>query len=291
MKSIVIPKGYNYIGVFLTLDCNYKCSYCINDYSTLNKNRRHLSCEEWIKALNRIKGNVPVTLQGGEPSLYADFIYIINNLKPELDIDILTNLQFDIDEFIKAVNPNRIKRNSPYASIRVSFHPEAMNLKKTLTDVCKLLDKGYSVGIWGLLHPAHKSEIMLAKEKSEALGIDFRTKEFLGFYKGKLYGTYRYESACNGRELLKCECRTTELLIAPDGHIYQCHSYLYNGYDSIGHILDDDFQVEYKYRPCNRFGQCNPCDIKIKTNRFQEYGHTSVSIKNIQTQCVNSKIS
>lgn len=288
---LLMPSEYNYIGAFITLACNYNCSYCINNYNALEKSRGYLTGKEWVQALNHIEGNIPITLQGGEPSLHPDFIYIINNLKPEIDIDILTNLQFDIDEFIKKVDPNRVKRDAPYASIRVSFHPEVMDLEKTLSDVRKLLNEGYSVGIWGLLHPAYIEQIMLVKEKSEALGIDFRTKEFLGFYEGKLYGTYRHESACNGKELLKCECRTKELLIAPDGYIYQCHSYLYNGYEPIGHMLDKDFQVKHIYRHCNKFGQCNPCDTKIKTNRFQIHGHTSVSIKNIQTQCVNSKIS
>ena len=32
-------------------------------------------------------------------------------------------------------------------------------------------------------------------------------------------------------------------------------------------------------RPCDVYGHCNPCDIKVKTNRFQEFGHTSVQIE------------
>ena len=288
MRPILIPSEYNYIGVFLTLACNYKCSYCINNYGPLENESGRLTGEQWVQALDRIKGEVPITLQGGEPSLHPDFICIINNLKPELNIDILTNLQFDIDEFMRKVDPNRVKRDAPYASIRVSFHPEVMDLEETLSKVHRLLSKGYSIGIWGVAHPAHLNEIMLAKEKAEAVGIDFRMKEFLGFYKGKLYGTYRYEAESNSNKPLKCECRTTELLIAPDGYVYQCHSHLYKKYKTIGNILDDAFQVEYKYRPCNKFGQCNPCDIKVKTDRFQIYGHTSVSIKNVEKTPHNS---
>ncbi len=279
MKSLTIPREYNYIGVFLTMDCNYRCSYCINQHSGLKNNRKHLSGKEWVRALNRIQGHLPVTLQGGEPSLHPDFIPIINNLKPELDIDILTNLQFDIAEFSKNISPDRVKRNAPYASIRVSYHPQVMDLERIVGDVRRLLDKGYSAGMWGLLHPECKDAVMSAKEKAQSLGIDFRTKEFLGFYQDKLYGTYQYESACNGQRRLQCECRTTELLIAPDGGIYKCHSDLYHDHKPIGNILDADLRIEYKFRPCDRFGQCNPCDVKVKTNRFQEYGHTSVAIK------------
>ena len=30
---IQIGDGFNYIGVFLTFRCNYRCSYCINKHS------------------------------------------------------------------------------------------------------------------------------------------------------------------------------------------------------------------------------------------------------------------
>jgi len=32
-------------------------------------------------------------------------------------------------------------------------------------------------------------------------------------------------------------------------------------------------------RPCDALGLCNPCDINVKTNRFQQFGHTSVDIR------------
>ena len=48
---------------------------------------------------------------------------------------------------------------------------------------------------------------------------------------------------------------------------------------AIGHILDESFVIEDIFRPCRAFGLCNPCDIKVKTNRFQQYGHTSVEIE------------
>ncbi|WP_169703631.1 hypothetical protein [Candidatus Kuenenia stuttgartiensis] len=59
--------------------------------------------------------------------------------------------------------------------------------------VLKLQDNGFSIGIWGVTHPAQETEILKAKEYCISLGIDFRTKEFLGEHDGKMYGTYRYE--------------------------------------------------------------------------------------------------
>jgi len=283
MKEIVIPKTYNYIAAFLTLKCNYRCSYCINYFGSSNFNGKSISGKEWIKALNRItpRNDLPITLQGGEPSLHKDFIYIINNLKPELKLDMPTNIQFDVDEFIRAVKPERFKRNAPYASIRVSFHPEVMRLDKTLAKVLKMRDAGFSIGIWGVTHPVYKDIILRAQDKAKAIGIDFRTKEFLGDYENSLFGTYKYEMAVNRKFKKTCLCKTTEFIVGPTGDIYRCHSDLYEDRKSMESILDPEFQLQDVFRPCNQFGHCNPCDVKIKTNRLQEFGHTSVEIKDI----------
>lgn len=281
MKRIVIPADYNYIAVFLTFACNLRCSYCINNFEQDTAKRGALSGQDWVKGLNRIdsRSDLPVTLQGGEPSLHPDFIYIINNLNPGLSIDILTNLQFDIDNFISKVDPVRFRRDSPYASIRVSYHPEQMDLDEIIKKTLRMLDAGFSIGIWGIMHPKYEKIILEAQDKCCKLGIDFRTKEFLGEFEGRLYGTYKYTAACNKEFNKKVKCRTTELLIGSEGGIYRCHSDLYAGAGPIGHILDSQFQIEDKFRDCDRFGHCNPCDIKVKTNRFQEYGHTSVEVK------------
>lgn len=281
MKSIIIPDTYNYIASFLTFSCNYHCRYCINYFG---KNKfamgKILSGEKWVKGLNRIisRKDLPITLQGGEPSLHPNFIYIINNIKPELNIDILTNLQFDVENFIKKVDPNRIKRKSLYPSIRVSFHLEQMNLGRLITKTLKMIDAGFSIGIWGVIHPKYEREILIAKEKCIKLKIDFRIKEFLGEYNGKLYGTYKYPDAFNKKPQKKVKCKTTELIIGTNGNIYRCHSDLYEGRKPIGNILDEQFIIENKFIECNYFGYCNPCDIKVKTNRFQKFGHTSVEI-------------
>jgi len=281
MKEIIIPSTYNYVAAFLTLYCNYHCSYCLNYFGEFKVSYKHLSGEEWVRGLNRITAsdNLPITLQGGEPTLHKDFIYIINHLKPELNIDILTNLQLDVDEFIERVNPARLKRNASYASIRVSFHPEVMNLEETINKTLKMLNAGFSIAIWGVLHPRYEEVILKAKFLCEKYGIDFRTKEFLGRYNGKLYGTYKYPEACEGKATKDVLCKTTELIIGPDGRIYRCHSDLYENRLPIGHILDEGFSIIDEYRLCRFFSYCNPCDIKIKTDRFQQYGHTSVAIK------------
>ncbi len=281
LPEIEIPARYNYIAVFLFMGCNLNCSYCINKYEEGKYLRQIMSGDDWVRALNRIKSrpDLPATLEGGEPSLHPDFIYIINNVREDLKLDILTNLQFDVDEFIKKVKPERINREAPYAPIRVSYHPEQMELEPLIKKVLKMQEAGFRIGVYGILHPYWKDHILKAQEKCLKLGIDFRTKEFLGEYQGKIYGTYKYPDAITKTHRKRVLCRTTELIIGPTGHIYRCHSDFYERRTPIGHILDPEFQIEDIYRECTWYGHCNPCDIKIKTNRFQIYGHTSVDIK------------
>jgi len=293
LPELKLPERYNYIAAFLTLGCNLKCPYCINWLSAKSAAERHMPAADWIAGLNRLRsrGDLPVTLQGGEPTLHAGFYEIVSGLRSDLNIDVLTNIQFDVDEFMARVPPERLRRDAPYASIRVSYHPPMMALAGTKAKVLRLLEKGYSVGIWAVRHPSNIEQIEHAGDECAKAGIDFRFKEFLGYHDGKLHGQYKYPDAVGpeqadpdgrrnpGPRRRKVRCRTSELIIGPAGGVYRCHSDLYNGREPIGHLLDPAFVIEDVFRPCGAYGTCNPCDIKVKTNRFQQFGHTSVEIE------------
>jgi len=142
LKKLYLPDSYNYIACFITLDCNLNCEYCINWFSGCNNHKRPIiSGKEWVKGLNRLisRSDLPMTLQGGEPSMHPDFIWIINNIRSDLNIDILTNLSFDVDKFIKQIKPFRLNRESPYPSIRASYHFPHMNLGVFIEKVLKIL--------------------------------------------------------------------------------------------------------------------------------------------------------
>lgn len=284
LKTILIPENYNYIACFLTLDCNMRCSYCINTYGGRKEGKREIiSGEKWVKVLNRIDcvADLPITFQGGEPSLHPDFTWIINNIRKDLSIDILTNLTFDIDAFIKEIDPKRLSRGAVYPNIRVSYHPEHVDLDHLLKNALKMQSAGFSIGVYGILHPKFKDKVIKAQRICLKAGIDFRTKEFLGKYDNKLYGAYLYPEAIDSKKRASCFCRTTELIVGPNLDVFRCHSDLYNNLSPLVNLRNQNCKIDNKFRKCNKFGDCNPCDIKIKTNRFQEFGHTSVEIKDI----------
>lgn len=281
-NRISLPKEYNYVAAFLTLNCNFRCNYCINRPDKKLVTRQICSAADWISYLNRLDlpEDLPISLQGGEPSTHPEFFTILRGIREDLNIDILTNLSFDVERLAREIPPERFLRKAPYASIRVTYHPGQSNLEQTLDKIRFLVDRGYPVGLYSIRVPGHEKLIAKVTEKVIPLGIDYRTKEYLGYSRGQVWGTYHYQEGVFSERRKNCECRTSELLIAPDGSVFRCHRDLYMDENSIGSIYGPDFhQPSYEFRPCNKFGECNPCDLKKKTNRFQEEGHASVEIR------------
>lgn len=247
-----------------------------------------MSADNWIAAVNRLvlRDDLPLTLQGGEPTLHQGFFRIVNEVKPEIKMDLMTNLMFDVDAFIANVPVWRFTREAPYAAIRVSYHPGQNDIDDLVIKTVKLQEAGFRIGLYGIEHPDPKicRHILEVQKKCLKLGLDFRLKEFLGEYAGRMYGTFNYPDCVNAVGLKHCRCRTTELIADPAGYVYKCHADLYSGRNPIAHILDADFNEDIidEFRECACYGTCNPCDVKVKTNRFQVFGHTSVEIQDIR---------
>lgn len=281
--KIVLPADYNYVAAFLTFACQLRCPYCINHHGGDLVKGRRMSGQEWVEGLNRLSlpPDLPITLQGGEPTVHKDFVAIVNGIKPELNLNVLTNFEMPLEQWLYKIDPSRFTHNGLYAPIRISWHRGQHPLKELLERTLEAQRRGYKVGIWAVNHPEHKDEILRAQVTALNMGIDFRLKEFLGPHKGEVYGTFKYPQAVDSTDLRYCECTTSELLIAPDGAIYRCHSDLYAARIPIGHILSERNPLVGQWLPCSVYGKCNSCDIKVKHNRFQQTGHSSVSIRSI----------
>jgi hypothetical protein len=165
-----------------------------------------------------------------------------------------------------------------------------MNLENLINKVLKMEKAGFSIGVYGINHPEFSSQNAKADQLCSSLGIDFRIKDFLGEYKGKVYGDFKYPAAVGNKVKKSCLCKIPELIIGPDCSVYKCHHDLYRGYLPIGNLLDNSFKIENKFRKCFSFGDCNPCDVKIKTNRFEAYGYCSAEIKDIKTNKGNKAV-
>jgi len=277
-EKMKLPDKYNYIGVFLTFRCRMGCSYCINRHGDFAP-RKEISVSEWVKILSAIptRNDLPISLQGGEPTEYPDFYDLVKELHLRgKKIDLLTNGCFDVKEFIYRTEPKMFKRRAPYASIRFSFHQKTNGIT-LLKTVQALKKEGYSVGIWGLDHPDMKLKNSMMQNACDSVGIDFRMKEFLD----ATHGTYKYPKAVSGQRQRKAVwCYPSELLFAPNGEVFPCHHFLYSNSRPFAAAKNTDSR-SYRVCMCHDFGLCNPCDVKLKTNRLQQGGHCSVKIEEV----------
>ena len=269
MTPLELPASLNYIGAFLTFDCNLNCSYCINDpeqrgdrkaifLTQVGKKESHrteLSPDEWARILNRIpaRPDLPITFQGGEPTLYWGGEGLGKILAAtEHHADLLTNFALNPEIFSKKLNGQQAKlqRAAPYPPIRVSFHIKEMNKLwgdgfRELVKRCQELSwYGFTVspdpeqshiGIYVVDHP----ENIVTEEMQDYCRdkVPFYLKDFLGVHDGDLHGQYGYPHSTDliARGIhdttLSCQCRTTELLIDPLGFVWGCHYYLYHAWE------------------------------------------------------------
>lgn len=286
MNTIIIPQNYDYVGVYLTDKCYLSCPYCITRHHGAQFGQiayDYLTPEEWITALNRfvLPEGIPITLQGGEPFLYKGIWQLLEGVNHKVDIMTALPPFLTRKHFEDLVTLDWNKREAPYPTIRVSYHKGQNDYKELIERIAELQDI-LSIGLYYLEHPGMADEIDAVRDYAEKYDVELRAKEFLGEYKADIYGTFKYQDAARGERLgARVMCKNTVVPIAPDGMVYRCHSDLYfNRRDlAIGNILDSSCPLPIAYLPCDNYGLCSECDVKIKTNHLQQYGYTSVDIK------------
>ena len=168
--------------------------------------------------------------------------------------------------------------NGAYKAIRVSYHPERHDPVQLLDRVENLQGLGYNVGLFGINHPENVSWNVAMTELARQRKVFFFVKDFLGDYQGQMFGYYKYPEGLDGKPK-SAQCRSKELLVAPDGLVYRCHRDLYKGEGEIADIRTLKEEDLHQFRSCSNYGKCNPCDLKSKTNRFLQAGNCQVEIK------------
>ncbi len=287
MDRVNLPDSYDYVGVYVTNRCHLRCDYCITSQRGSGFSHREtelLTAKQWIEGLNRLvlPPDMPITLQGGEPFLYDGIWEVLEGVTHKMDI--LTALP----PFLNAEHFRRLKtlewnrRTAPYPTIRVSWHKGQHDCAELVERIAEM-QSVVSIGLYCLEHPAlTEEELLSVEELGRRFGVEVRRKEFLGDYRGSSYGSLKYRDACGGvRRGVSVQCRNTVVPIAPNGDIFRCHSDLYFGRVAlkIGNLLDEGLRIEEGYRWCENYGTCSECDVKIKTNRYQVHGYTSVDIR------------
>lgn len=280
-------------GVFFNLDCNLKCHYCVQKISLPHKplaNYGIRSGKEWIEALNAIANRTKkrflrparikkLSILGGEPTVYPDFLYVLNNLDKDWKITITSN--FDSPFFDQDIRIMKSIKNKRRIRFNGSLHFVHTPPERFIANVQKLKGAGLKVHtLYLVAHPAYLAQTLDYKRKLQRVHPRVKLQRFLGFYKDNLYpqkSHYKieqeqidgisnyslYQEGFGQEKTSDIFCHSDKVLIAPNGDIYNCHYKLYTGHkDRLANLFEDEVRVRIprKYFACEDFGFCNPCD-------------------------------
>lgn len=98
----VLPHRYVFV---LTNLCNLKCSFCFQEKKRINFN---MDFDDWVNLLEQIPQDARVTLTGGEPLIFPNFIELFKKVVAKVSCNIISNgllLTHElIDEMLKYEN-------------------------------------------------------------------------------------------------------------------------------------------------------------------------------------------
>ena len=221
--------------VYLTLRCNYNCSFCVLE----RKRRDMISGKRWLEILNAWPGD-SVILAGGEPTLHPDFVEIVNGLNKNR-IMVYTNLSFDVGLFSK------VKKTCQFYA---SFHPGHRDTAETIADRAQQLKAmGHPVTV----HINRASGNVEAHQRTfRAAGVDLGVEE-----------DFFQQAFWTERQIVRgVVCTYPRAYFGPDGQRYICVKKMEDG-DASGTVPDTQFPAVL---PCEH-GECNVCDINVREIR------------------------
>ena len=263
-----------YVAYFIDLRCNYRCSYCIQD----DINRKEYDKTSVDRVINYLKKEVKpresdLTIIGGEPTLSADFSYVVESLCNDFYITITTNLSTrfykDFEGFIKWAKKVKVRWN-------VSYHPEFMDINLFIERVKKIQEARIEMDQVSAVKLDLLSEADRKKLESAGIGFTYQTNMGIDEESGELlpktddhpdFNYERYQEMCGKQIKETRRCRTVDYngharhLISSDGSIYNCHHLLYKQKHSIGHIDNGWPENILDSIVCGEYGHCNPTDF------------------------------
>lgn len=252
--------------------CNYRCPYCWHNgiWAKLKRETVYLAVNEWMDAWNDIYdkyGSVEISISGGEPFLYPNFINLINGLSKQHMIGIVTNLSFDAELFVSEVKSRNIH-------LSVSFHPLFIKFEEFLKKALILKDNGLLDGVFYVTYPPQLKQMQFYKNKFEQRGFSFIIQPFWGKYQGRSYPEsysedekkiitlllgnqeqieYRLNQRVTSGKL--CLAGQIHAVIEPNGLVKRCG---FSSEGPIGNFLDKNFKLFDSPLPCaSTYCPCN----------------------------------
>lgn len=166
----------------LNRDCNFNCSYCYIRH--LNYSQPGHGWKKDVEAFkkNRIDWQV-ISMSGGEPFIYPDFVRLCEELTTFSTIVIDTNCSTsNIYEFADKINPDKVKE------IHCSLHiGQRNNYDKMIEKILYLRKKGFHVFVSQVMHPSLFEDYKKYYDYFREHNILINPKAFEGVYHFKQY--------------------------------------------------------------------------------------------------------
>lgn len=176
-------------GFFFTWDvhykCNYNCTYCFlhSEPETTGIKANYLGLQKWVEIWEGIYkkyGPAQISITGGEPFIYPDFIDLIAALQKWHTFEFSTNLSWDVDEFVRKVKPERVRINS-------SFHPEFINIRDFINKLLLLRKNNFQASVTVVAYPPFLKDIEGYKNVFDQEGLSLIIFPYRGPYQDKKY--------------------------------------------------------------------------------------------------------
>lgn len=221
--------------VFLTLRCNYKCSFC----PYIKEQRNELSGDEWIELL-RGYDSKEIVLTGGEPHLHKDFLQIVNELGKDHVMRLYSNGSFPIQLL------DRLEVKTKWY---ISYHSGQLNSATDVARKCRaLLEKG------------HQLINVHTNEASHTPNADFKIFNDFGLTlieEKDMFTSGDWQMHKLLTPPTKGTCTYPRIYIDPTGTRYHC-------VDALESEDSERIVPHYKFPSkveCSNMARCNACDI------------------------------
>ncbi len=292
--------GKPYLLIITNLFCNHRCTYCIQQKSSLDVRLKSdmVDVDALLKFLEKNRIDRSVKLMGGESTLHPDFEKLMDGLlKLYKKVVITSNVNGkwyrDFDQALAKI----VKWGSD-VQWNTTYHPAWMDADLYIERIRKMQAAGVNLDqIATTDTPDLNPEIA---EKLFNAGINWRLQTFTGRNpEGRLvpqtwadvntkypqlYDPSKYideyahyqeecEDANQSSNFMRKEwvsCTSNKFLIGPDNNIYPCHRHLYVA-DSkyICGSIHDVEMAKFKFKWNSMWGnwtipcntKCNPCDF------------------------------
>lgn len=243
-----LKKFDNKLRIYLTLECNLKCLYCVNDcHGDIPKGLfSTVPAEKWIEAINREKRDVIFT--GGEPTLYPGLIDVLNGIDPKIHIKLYSNLMWSpkvMDRYIHEISRD--------VELYLSFHSSSKNPQRFIDNAIKLKQSGkFNAVVHTVDTPENREFIETALEQFKEHHITLIVDDDQGEV---------YDEASSQEFRKSVICSKKLILISPNGDRFQCVSKMVRAADPLENIFDGPLNDPLVVRDCDDYGYCAPCDM------------------------------